>query len=69
MSASSAVRDHHGKDESDHRGTPDVVVFPTSVQQVSELMKYANSNSIPVVPYGTGTGLEGGAVALQVGSL
>ena len=40
-STSEAVRDQHGKDESYHKSLPpDVVVFPTSVQQVQEVARY-----------------------------
>ncbi len=39
-----------------------IIVKPKSTEEVSEIMKYANNNSIPVVVRGGGTGLEGGAV-------
>lgn len=37
------------------------VVFPTSSDQVCELMSYAYAHRIPLVPRGSGTGLSGGA--------
>lgn len=41
-SSSRAVREQHGRDESYHKVLPpDAVVFPTSVQQVQEIAKYA----------------------------
>lgn len=43
---------------------PGCVVFPGSAQQVSEILKLANRERIPVVPRGTGTGLSGGSVPL-----
>lgn len=68
ISTSSAVKEHHGRDESYHTGLPpDAVVFPTSVDQVSKVAKLCNTERIPVVPFGTGTGLEGGVTAAQVG--
>ena len=40
MSTSRAVCEHHGKDESYHPCQPaDVVVFPTCVEQVSEIAR------------------------------
>ena len=39
-SSSTAVREQHGKDESYHQSLlPDVVVFPTSVEQVQDIAK------------------------------
>lgn len=43
---------------------PDVLVKVVSAQEVSEIMKYACKNNIPVTPRGSGTGLVGGSVAL-----
>lgn len=47
--------------------TPEVVVFPETTQQISEIMKLANEELIPVTPRGAGTGLSGGAVPLYRG--
>ena len=61
------MREHHGKDESYHGiFPPEVVVFPTKVEQVSEIARLCNRECIPVIPFGTGTGLEGGVGAVQV---
>lgn len=48
---------------------PDVVVEAHTTEQVSQIMKYANENNIPVTPRGSGTGLCGGAVAVYGGIL
>ena len=45
---------------------PDAVVFPSNVEQVSQLLKMCNKHKIPVIPYGVGSGLEGGINAIQV---
>jgi glycolate oxidase len=46
---------------------PDVVVFPTTTQQVSEIMKLANAEKIPVTPRGGGTNVSGGSVPIMGG--
>ena len=64
-SISSSVCDHHGHDESYHRiHSPSAVVWPDSVAQVQSVAKYCYENEIAMIPYGTGTGLEGGVVPL-----
>ena len=46
---------------------PEVVVKPKDTQEVSQLMKLCNENLIPVTPRGAGTGLAGGALAINGG--
>ena len=46
---------------------PEVVVEATSTEEISEVMKVCNENCIPVIPRGAGTGLAGGAVAIEGG--
>jgi glycolate oxidase len=41
---------------------PEVVVFPVSTEEVSDVMRFANRHLIPVTPRGAGTGRSGGAV-------
>tara|TARA_B100001250_G_scaffold271154_1_gene234060 strand:- start:461 stop:1834 length:1374 start_codon:yes stop_codon:yes gene_type:complete len=38
------------------------VVFPETNEEVSKILKLCNTNKVPVVPFGTGTSLEGHAV-------
>ena len=40
----------------------EAVVFPNSNEELSEVLKLCNEHKTPVVPYGTGTSLEGHAV-------
>lgn len=41
---------------------PDAVVFPTSTDQVSRILKLANRENIPVFPRGAGSGFSGGSL-------
>lgn len=45
---------------------PDVVVFPHCVEEVSALAKVCHKHHLPIIPFGTGTGLEGGVSAVKV---
>lgn len=47
---------------------PDVVVFPRSVEEVSALARVCHKHHLPIIPFGTGTGLEGGVGAVKVGT-
>ena len=55
-----SIREQHG-----HTTTwitnqaPDAVVFPTSAAEVSEIVKTCAEHGVPVIPFGTGTSLEG----------
>jgi glycolate oxidase len=49
------------------RANPEMVVKVTSAQQVSEVLKLAQRERIPVTPRGAGYGLSGGAVAVRGG--
>ncbi len=46
---------------------PDVVVRAKTAREVSDVMKYAYDNCIPVTPRGAGTGLVGSSVAMEHG--
>lgn len=46
---------------------PDVVVFPATAAQVAQIVKAANRFRIPFLPRGAGTGLSGGALAVEGG--
>ena len=43
------------------------VVFPETNEEVSKILKLCNENKIPVVPFGTGTSLEGNVVGNENG--
>lgn len=46
---------------------PQVIVWPESTREVAAIIKTANSLGVPVVPYGAGSGVCGGAVPLGGG--
>jgi len=46
---------------------PEVVVRPRTPGEISEILKLANAEMIPVTPRGGGTGLSGGALAVHGG--
>src|SRR5579863_7488633 len=54
-------------DASIDRCVPDVVVLPSSTDEVAAIVKIAAKHSVPVVPRGAGTGLSGGAVPIYGG--
>lgn len=46
---------------------PDVVVWPETAQEISEIIGVARRLRIPVIPYGAGSGVCGGAVPIRGG--
>ncbi len=62
-----AVLYTYGFDASIYHNSPDMVIQPTTTEQVSEIMKIANEEKIPVTPRGGGTGLCGSAVPIKGG--
>ncbi len=54
-------------DGTDFLFMPDIVVEPVNTRQVSLTMKIASEYKIPVVPRGAGTGVTGGALAVNGG--
>ncbi len=68
LSVSQAVRDQHGHDESYHeKAAPDAVAFAHSTEEVVAIVKSAAKYGAPIIPFGTGTSLEGHVAALQGG--
>lgn len=46
---------------------PDVVVLPLTTEQVSQILKLADENKVPVTPRGAGTNVSGGSIPIKGG--
>jgi len=58
----------YSKDETigiSHR--PEIVVKPATSKEILEIMRFANTENIPLTPRGKGTGLSGGAIPVYGG--
>ncbi len=63
-----AVREQHGRDEGSIQAPPPAaVVFAESTQDVQDAVRLAAQYSVPVIPYGAGSSLEGHLLAVQGG--
>ena len=62
------VREHHSHGESYHPpAAPDVVCFPSTAEEVVEIVRISARFGVPIVPFGAGTSLEGHVQALRGG--
>jgi len=67
-STAASVREHHSRGESYHApAPPDLVVYPRTTEEVSEIVRLCAARNVPVVPFGAGTSLEGHVLALEGG--
>ena len=41
---------------------PDAVAYPKDELEVSEILQICNNNNCPIIPWGTGTSLEGNSI-------
>ena len=46
---------------------PDAVLFPETNDEVADIVKICNNHKTPIVPFGTGTSLEGSALGIKNG--
>ncbi len=68
LSTSAAVREQHGRDESYHRAqAPDAVAFAQSTDEVVAIVRICAEHDVPLIPFGTGTSLEGHVAAVNGG--
>ena len=63
-----AVREHHSHGEDTlPAAPPDMVCFPQSTGEVSGIVRIAAAHRLPIVPFGSGTSLEGQVQAVHGG--
>jgi len=68
MSTSLPVREQYGNDQTYHAGAaPDAVVYPESTEEVQAIVRLCAKHGVPIIPYGTGTSLEGHIAAVRGG--
>jgi D-lactate dehydrogenase (cytochrome) len=68
LSTSAAICAQHGRDESYHPAhAPDAVAFARSTEEVAAIVSLCARYGAPVIPFGTGTSLEGHVAAVKGG--
>jgi D-lactate dehydrogenase (cytochrome) len=68
LSTSRYDLESHGVDESYHPpAPPDAVAFAESSEEAAAVLKICNDRGIPVIAFGTGTGVEGHTLAIRGG--
>ena len=68
LSTAASVREQHGRDESYHQAMPpDAVVFAQSTEDVRDIVLICRKHNTPIIPFGSGTSLEGQVAALKGG--
>ncbi len=68
LSTALVVREQHGRDESSFSvPPPSAVVFAESTSDVAAAVALASEHSVPVIPFGVGSSLEGHLLAVQGG--
>jgi D-lactate dehydrogenase (cytochrome) len=68
LSTSAVVCAQHGKDESYHEAhSPDAVAFAQGTDEVAQIVRLCARHKTPIIPFGTGTSLEGHVAALKGG--
>lgn len=68
ISTNETILEQHSKDESYHRSAlPLVVVYPTSAEEVSEIVRISKKYQQPVTAFGVGSSLEGHVIPYEGG--
>ena len=68
FSISKSIRANYARGEDAYEAVlSQAVVFPETNEEVSKILSLCNKHKIPVVPFGTGTSLEGNAVGNENG--
>jgi len=65
---SQATREQHGQGEDSYGClAPDAVIYPFCNEEIAQIVKLCNQYSIPVIPFGAGSSVEGHLLAVQGG--
>ena len=68
FSTSTSTRFNYSRGEDTYDPVPSqAVIFPETNEEVSTILKLCNERKIPLVPFGTGTSLEGNVVGIAEG--
>jgi D-lactate dehydrogenase (cytochrome) len=68
VSINETILEQHSKGLAYHTPVkPDIVVFPTTTEEIRSILALANLHQIPVTPYGAGSSLEGHFIPVNKG--
>ncbi|SEM11677.1 D-lactate dehydrogenase (cytochrome) [Mesobacillus persicus] len=68
ISLNETILEQHSKGMTYHTPQkPELVVYPQTKEEVSQILTYANERCIPVTPFGVGSSLEGHIIPAQGG--
>lgn len=67
VSSAESDRITHSYDATQEQFLPDVVVYAETTEQVKKIAAFANSNRIPILPRGAGSGFTGGTLPVNGG--
>ncbi len=67
VSSAESDRITHSYDATQEQFLPDVVVYAETTEQVTKIAAFANSNRIPILPRGAGSGFTGGTLPVKGG--
>ena len=68
LSTSTSTRFNYSRGDDTYDPVPSqAVIFPETNEEVSTILKLCNERKIPLVPFGTGTSLEGNVVGIEEG--
>ncbi|MBY0095881.1 FAD-binding oxidoreductase [Mesobacillus maritimus] len=68
ISRNGTILEQHSKGMTYHAPQkPELVVYPESKEEVSQVLTYANERNIPVTPFGVGSSLEGHIIPAKGG--
>lgn len=68
VSLSKSDLDIHGRSETYFPLTPpDAVTYPETTKEVQQIAQICSAHGVPLIPWGTGTSLEGHSLAIQGG--